>query len=170
LGENRYIPDLPDFCTTSDLLAEQNESQAKAEFVKVEPESSDTPAPTSTNGYDASPTAQGVLDTVRQIQTLQMKLQAQLQKVNSFKRKRDDDEVNIETRPPPRRAQPSIFSPESDIDSEFGEPDGKNSDEEESGEDESYDEEENEDDQDKDMAADEQESKDDTVIKSWSLI
>jgi hypothetical protein len=152
---------LPDFGTTSNLLAEQIEPQAKAEFVKVEPESSDTPAPTSTNGCNASPTAQGILDTVRQIQTLQMKLQAQLQKVNSFKRKRDDDEVNIETRPPPIRAKPSRFSHESDIDSEVGGPEGKSSDE-----DERSDEEESEDDQDKDMAADEEESEDETVVKN----
>lgn len=89
----------------------------KAESVKIKTEYS-TPAPSLHRGNSSSPTAQGLLEAVRQMKTCKKNLQAQLYEITSLKRKhQQDDDDSDASRAPTRRVKSVTYQLDTDTDS-----------------------------------------------------
>lgn len=100
------------------------ESLVKAESIKVKTEYS-TQAPILLEGNSSSPTAQGLLEAVRQMKACKKNLQAQLYEINSLKRKhQQDDDDNDASRAPARRVKSVTYQLETDSSSDNDEEKG----------------------------------------------
>lgn len=91
----------------------------KPENVEFKTENDDTPPPSLCQAHSASPTAQSVLEAVRQVKASQRNLQAELHKIITLKRKHqqdhDDTDANNATS---KRVKPKYeYEPDTDTDS-----------------------------------------------------
>jgi hypothetical protein len=90
----------------------------KADSVKIKTEYS-TPAPSLPRSNFSSPTAQGLLEAVRQMKACKKNLQAQLYEINSLKRKHQQDEDDSDaSRAPTRRVKSVTYQLDTDTDTD----------------------------------------------------
>lgn len=87
----------------TDPTVERAEPLVKTESVTIKVEGASAPAPIPSWNVSSSSTAESLLEAVRQMKASRKNLQAQLHKINSLKRKRQDDIDNGGSAPAPRR-------------------------------------------------------------------
>lgn len=98
-------------------------SVVKTDVVKIKTEYR-TPGPKLQQSTPSSPSPQGLLDAIRQMKAAKKELRAELQKINSLKRKHQQDDNDSDgsrtpaKRTPAKRAKSVIYAMETDAESE----------------------------------------------------